>query len=88
MTIADAIYALCAGTSLMAAWMLLRQYGARRSRVLLWSSIAFVGIAINNVLVMLDFGVFPGMDLSVVRSFTAALSMTILVYGLIWEAGA
>jgi hypothetical protein len=88
MTIADAIYALCAGTSLMAAGMLLRQYGARRSRVLLWSSIAFVGIAINNVLVMLDFGVFPGMDLSVVRSFTAALSMTILVYGLIWEAGA
>ena len=88
MTIADAIYALCAATSLMAAWMLLRQYASRRSRVLLWSSIAFVGIALNNVLVVLDFGVFPGVDLSLVRSFTAALSMTILVYGLIWEAGA
>jgi hypothetical protein len=88
MTIADAIYVLCAATSLLAAGMLLRHYRSRRSPVLLWSCIGFVGLAINNVLVVADYGVFPGVDLSVLRSFTAALSMLILVYGLIWEAGA
>ena len=88
MTIADGIYALCAVTSLVAAGMLLRHYRTRRSRVLLWSCIAFVGLAINNVLVLLDFGVMPAVDLSIIRAFTAAVSLSILVYGLIWEAGA
>ena len=37
MTTADAIYLLCAATSLTAAVLLLRQYRARRSRLLLWS---------------------------------------------------
>ena len=84
--IANAIYALCAGTSLTAAFMLLRHYATRRSRMLLWSCVAFIGLAANNVLVLLDFGIFPGTDLSVVRSMTGAVSMLVLVYGLIWEA--
>lgn len=88
MTIANVIYALCAGTSLLAAWLLLRHYAARRSRMLLWSCVAFFGLALNNVLVMLDFGVFPGVDLSIVRAAAAAVSVAVLVYGLIWEAGA
>ena len=88
MTIADGIYSLCAATSLLAAGMLLRHYRTRRWRVLLWSCVAFVGLAINNVLVLLDLGVLPAVDLSVIRSFTAAVSLAILVYGLIWEAGA
>jgi hypothetical protein len=86
MTIADGIYSLCAGTSLLAAAMLLRHYRARRVRVLLWSCVAFAGLAINNILVLLDLGVLPAVDLSVIRAFTAAASMAILVYGLIWEA--
>jgi hypothetical protein len=86
MTIADAIYALCAATSLTAAGLLLRHYASRRSRLLLWSCVAFVGLAVNNVLVLLDFGVLPGVDLSVVRMLTAAVSMAVLVYGLIWES--
>ena len=88
MTIADVIYALCAATSLTAAWLLLRHYAARRSRMLLWSCVAFVGLAINNVLVLLDFGLFPSVDLSIVRTVTASVSMAVLVYGLIWETGA
>jgi hypothetical protein len=85
MTIADAIYALCAGTSLTAAWLLLRHYRSRRSRMLLWSCVGFAGLAVNNVFVLLDFGLFPGVDLSLVRSLTAAVSMAVLVCGLIWE---
>lgn len=88
MTIADAIYALCALTSLAAAVLLLRHYRARKSGLLLWSCIAFAGLAVNNILVLIDFGIFPmAIDLSLVRSATGAVSMLILVYGLVWEAG-
>ena len=87
MTIADAIYGLCAATSLTAAWLLLRHYASRRSSMLLWSCVAFIGLAVNNVLVLIDFGIFPGTDISVFRSLTGAASMLVLVYGLIWEAG-
>jgi hypothetical protein len=86
MTIADAIYLLCAATSLLTAWLLLRQYRARQTRLLLWSSIAFIGLAVNNVLVYLDYSLFTEVDLSLPRTMAGALAMLILVYGLVWEA--
>jgi hypothetical protein len=82
MTIADAIYLLCAATSLVAAWLLLRHYAARRTPLLLWS-IAFAGLAISNVLLLLDFGVFPDFNLALPRTITGAAAMVMLVYGLI-----
>ena len=85
MMIADAIYALCAVTSLTAAALLLRHYRSRRTPLLLWSCLAFVGLAMNNVLVLLDFGVFPDADLSVPRSLIGAVAMATLVYGLVRE---
>jgi hypothetical protein len=85
MTIADAIYLLCAATSLAAAVLLWRQYAARRSAILLWSCIGFLGLAVNNVLVYLDFAVLPTMDLSLPRSLAGAAAMVALVYGLIRE---
>lgn len=85
MTIADAIYLLCAATSLIAAVLLLRQYSARRTPLLIWSCAGFLGLAVNNVLVYIDFGLFPAVDLSVPRSLAAALAMLALVYGLLTE---
>jgi hypothetical protein len=85
MTIADAIYLLCAATSLLTAWLLLRQYGARRTRLLLWSSVAFVGLAVNNVLVYVDYTLLPDVDLAIPRTLAGVLAMLILVYGLVWE---
>ena len=88
MTIAEVIYLLCAATSLLAAGLLLRHYAARRTPLLLWSCVAFCGLAVNNVLVFADFGLFPGTDLALPRSLAGALAMLTLVYGLIWDAGA
>ena len=51
---AATIYLLCAVTSLVAA-LLLRQYQARRTPLLLWSCIAFFGLALNNIFVFVDF---------------------------------
>ena len=87
MTIANGIYLLCAATSLAAAVLLLRQYRARRTRLLLWSCLGFFGLAINNMLVFVDFGVVPNVDLALFRTLAAAAAMLILLYGLIWEAG-
>ena len=85
---AEAIYLLCATTSLVAAAMLLRQYRRRRTQLLLWSVVGFAGLAINNVLVYLDLVLFTGVDLSMIRSAAGAVAMLSLVYGLIWEASA
>jgi hypothetical protein len=85
---AEAIYLLCAATSLVAAGMLLRQYRRRRTPLLLWSCVGFVGLALNNVLVYVDLVLFTGVDLSTIRSVAAAIALLALVYGLIWEASA
>ena len=85
MTLAEAIYLLCALTSLAAAAMLLRHYQRRKTRLLLWSFVAFVGLAANNVLVYVDLAVFPGFDLSLPRSAVGAVAMLALVYGLVSE---
>ena len=84
---AEAIYLLCALTSLVAAVMLLRQYQGRRTPLLLWSCIAFFGLAANNLLVFVDFTLLTGADLSLVRAIVGASAMLTLLYGLIWEAG-
>jgi Family of unknown function (DUF5985) len=83
---AETIYLLCAATSLVAAFMLLRYYLRRRTTLLLWSFIGFLGLAVNNVLVFLDLVIYPSIDMSLARATASALAMLALVYGLIWEA--
>jgi hypothetical protein len=85
MTIAETIYLLCAATSLAAAAMLFRQYRRRPTRLLFWSVIGFVGLALNNVLVFVDLALVPQVDLSLPRSIAGAVAMIALVYGLIRE---
>jgi len=85
MTIAEAIYALCGLTSLVAAFMLLRHYRQRRTRLLLWSVVAFAGLAVNNVMIYIDLVLFTGVDLSLYRTAAGALAMLALLHGLIWE---
>jgi hypothetical protein len=86
MTIAEAIYLLCGITSLVAAGMLLRHYRQRRTILLLWSAVAFVGLSVSNVLLFVDLVMFPGADLSLYRTAAGAVAMLALVYGLVWEA--
>jgi hypothetical protein len=85
---AETIYLLCAATSLLAAWMLLRYYLRRRTPLLLWSFIGFLGLAMNNVLVFVDLVVYPTVDLTFARALSGAVGMLALLYGLIWEAEA
>jgi hypothetical protein len=85
MTTAEAIYLLCAATSLLAAFLLLRHFSASRTALLLWSCIAFLGLAINNVLVYVDLVLVPSTDLSIARTVAGVVAFIVLLYGLIWD---
>lgn len=86
MTIAEAIYLLCGATSLVAAFLLMRQYRSSRTALLLWSTVGFAGLAVNNVLVYVDLVLVAGPgDLTTPRAAVGAGAMLALLYGLIQE---
>jgi len=84
---AEAVYLLCAATSLACAILLLRGYLRQRTRLLLSSSLCFVLLALNNALLFIDLIIVPpGGDLSLWRSATALAGVSVLLFGLIWES--
>lgn len=84
--IAKAVYILCAVTSMGCAALLVRGYLRSRARLLLWSSISFAGLAVNNVLLVIDRLIVPNNDLYMLRVVSALISVSILLYGLVWES--
>jgi hypothetical protein len=81
---ANLVYALCAITSLACAILLLRGFRRSRARLLLWSGLCFVGLFINNALLVVDARIV--FDLSVVRTLPAVIGVILLLYGLVWES--
>jgi hypothetical protein len=82
---AEAVYILCAATSLACAALLLNEYRKNRTRLLFWSSVCFIGLAANSLVMFVDLVIVPTRDLSVYRGVIACIAMGALVYGLIWE---
>jgi len=83
---ANAVYTLCSLTSIVCAVLLIRGYLRTRSRLLLWSSLCFLGLVINNLLLVLDRIFVPEVDLHTLRLVSAVVAMALLVYGLVWES--
>ena len=83
---AELVYTLCAVTSIVCAWMLFQAYRGGRTRLLFWSSLCFAGLAVNNILTVIDLIFVPQADLSALRSAVALLSIGVLVYGLTWQS--
>jgi Family of unknown function (DUF5985) len=83
---AAAIYTLDALTVLLCTVLLLRAYLYGRYRLLLWSSICFAGLTLNNVLLVFDKLMLPDVDLSPLRSAVALIAMAILLFGMIWDS--
>jgi hypothetical protein len=83
---AFAVHILCALTSLACALLLMRGYLASRVRLLLWSSLCFFGLTLNNTMLMVDEIVYPNIDLSIPRVLPALIGLVLLIFGLIWEA--
>lgn len=83
---AEAVYLLCAVTSSLCAVLLLRAYARTDTRLLLWSGLCFVGLALNNAVLVVDLMIVPDTDLSTWRLVPAVLGVALLLYGLIWES--
>ena len=79
------IYASCALTALVCCVLLLRGYRTSGSRLLLWSGLCFAGLTLNNGLVVVDELAFPLADLTPWRIGLGVASMSVLLYGLIFE---
>lgn len=80
------VYLLCAATALACSLLLLRGYGRKRTRLLLWCGLCFVLLAAENVILFIDMVVFPHLDLSGARTGAALAGATLLVFGLVWDA--
>lgn len=83
---AEAIYILCALTSLGCALLLFRGYRESHLRLLFWSSLCFGGLALNNAMLFADVVLVPEIDLfGIWRSVVALASLGVLIFGLVWE---
>lgn len=82
---ADVVYVLCALTSLFCAALLWRGYRRRRTRLLWASALCFVGLFLNNLMLLIDLRVFPQIDLSVWRIAPALGGVCVLLYGLVLD---
>ena len=80
------VYLLCAATSLLCAVMLLRGYAQTGVRLLFWSGLCFVGLAVDNVLLYTDLILVPTLDISIWRRIPALVAMLLLIFGLVWDA--
>ena len=80
------VYALCFLTSTLCAYLLGRSYRSSRSRLLLWSSLCFVLLAMANFAVVLDMLVYPTqLDLRSVRLVLSLGAVSVLLFGFIWD---
>lgn len=82
-TAALVAYVLCALVSSVSAVLLLRGWRRSRSRLVFWVCVAFMFLAVSNVLLVVD--LLTAYDLSVVRPTLIAVGLGFLVFGLVWE---
>lgn len=70
----------------LCAVLLLIAYSRVRQRLLLWSGLCFGGLTLSNALVVIDLAVVPEFSIYLWRLGVAALSLLLLLYGLIFES--
>ena len=81
------LYVMAVLTCLACTVLLGRSYMQTRIRLLLWSTLCFVGLTINNVLLFFDLVVFStDIDLRSWRLAAALAGLVFLLYGFIWDA--
>jgi hypothetical protein len=80
-----AVYILCFLTSAACAWLLGRSYRKSRTPLLLWSSVCFVFLALNNLVLVFDLVVWPApeVDLRLPRLLLALAASCSLLFGFV-----
>ena len=84
--LAHIVYLLCLATSLVCMILLVRGYRTSGSRLLLWSALCFVALAVNSFLLFVDLVILPAsIDLSLWRTATLVGAASLMLVGFIWE---
>lgn len=82
----EVVYSLCFLMAALCAGLLIRSYRAARSSLLMWSSLCFVGLAISNLVLVIDLVITgPETDLSMIRQGAALVALVLLVIGMVKE---
>lgn len=87
MSFQSGIYLLCSVTSLICLALLARGYARTGVKLLLWSALCFVALAVNNLLLFIDLVVLAE-EVSLIywRQATTFIALAVLLYGFIWES--
>ncbi|HEV2577919.1 MAG TPA: DUF5985 family protein [Acidobacteriaceae bacterium] len=82
-----AVYLLGTFVALACGVLLARGFRQSGQRLLLWSSICFLGLALSNGLTFVDLSVLgKDIDLHLLRRAVTAVSLLVLLYGLVWDS--
>ena len=79
------VYTLCFLTSSACAVLLARNYRRTGARLLLWSALCFLFLALNNFVVILDLLVLPSADFRITRLALSLAAVGVLLFGFIWD---
>jgi hypothetical protein len=79
------VYILCGLTALACSGLLWRGYHRSNVKLLLWSALFFLALALENAILFVDIVIVPQTDLSPLRNSVALIGVSLLLYGLIWE---
>ena len=84
----EVIYILCGLCSALCAALLLRGYFRSRSVLLMWASISFTFLCLNNIALIFDRVVFPEpeVDLSMLRNILGLAAVSTMLVGYIWSS--
>ena len=80
------IYSLCALAAVFCGYLLLQAYRRSGYKLLLWGGLCFLGLTLNNALLIVDKAMLPYVDLFTWRLLAALVAVLVLLYGLIWDA--
>ncbi len=84
---ASLFYGLCTVTALFCAALLLSAYSRSRYRLLLWGGLCFLGLTLNNALLVVDKLIIgPETTLFTWRLVAGLTAMLVLLYGIIFDA--
>ena len=80
-----AVYLLCFATSSACAVLLGRSYRRNGARLLLWSTLCFALLAVNNLFVIIDILLISWIDFGLVRLGLSLGAVGVLLFGFIWD---
>ena len=79
------VYTLCFATSALCAYLLGRSFGRTRSRLLFWSALCFILLAVVNFIVVLDMLVYPDISFRLARLWLSLAAVAVQLFGFIWD---